>query len=69
MEADKEEGMKDVNRCEAGDCRAIMRRWIDDGVKVQSCVTSPPYYQALVIGICWPTTIWVALSSRPRAGA
>jgi DNA modification methylase len=29
---------------EIGDCRAIMRRWIGEGVKVQTCVTSPPYW-------------------------
>lgn len=27
-----------------GDCRATMRQWAADGVKVQMCVTSPPYY-------------------------
>ena len=27
-----------------GDCREIMRRWAEQGVKVQMCVTSPPYF-------------------------
>jgi DNA modification methylase len=27
-----------------GDCREIMEEWIADGVKVQTCVTSPPYF-------------------------
>ena len=27
-----------------GDCREIMRRWIASGIKVQMCVTSPPYW-------------------------
>ena len=27
-----------------GDCREIMKRWIDEGVKVNTCITSPPYY-------------------------
>lgn len=27
-----------------GDCRDSMRKLIADGVKVQTCVTSPPYY-------------------------
>lgn len=27
-----------------GDCRDVMRQLIADGVKVQMCVTSPPYY-------------------------
>ena len=29
---------------EFGDCRETMRRWAADGVKVQTCVTSPPYF-------------------------
>jgi DNA modification methylase len=33
-----------VNKIEFGDCREIMRRWASDGVKVQTCVTSPPYF-------------------------
>jgi DNA modification methylase len=27
-----------------GDCRDILRQWATDGVKAQTCVTSPPYY-------------------------
>jgi len=33
-----------MNRVEFGDCRDIMRRWASEGVKVQTCVTSPPYF-------------------------
>jgi len=33
-----------VNRIEFGDCRETMRRWAADGVRVQTCVTSPPYF-------------------------
>ena len=33
-----------MNRIEFGDCRETMRRWASEGVKVQTCVTSPPYY-------------------------
>jgi DNA modification methylase len=33
-----------MNHCEIGDCRTIMRKLIADGVKVQMCVTSPPYW-------------------------
>ena len=33
-----------MNRIEFGDCRDIMRRWAADGVRVQTCVTSPPYF-------------------------
>jgi DNA modification methylase len=29
---------------EIGDCREILRRWIAEGVRVQTCVTSPPYW-------------------------
>ena len=33
-----------MNVCHFGDCRDILRRWIAEGVKVQMCVTSPPYW-------------------------
>lgn len=33
-----------MNKIEFGDCRETMRRWAQEGVKVQTCVTSPPYY-------------------------
>lgn len=33
-----------MNKIEFGDCREIMQRWKNEGVKVQTCVTSPPYY-------------------------
>lgn len=33
-----------MNRIEFGDCRETMRRWAAEGVKVQMCVTSPPYF-------------------------
>jgi DNA modification methylase len=33
-----------MNKIEFGDCRIIMKRWKDEGVKVQTCVTSPPYF-------------------------
>jgi len=29
---------------EFGDCRETMRRWKEQGLKAQTCVTSPPYY-------------------------
>lgn len=32
------------NVVEFGDCRQIMRRWAQDGVVAQTCVTSPPYF-------------------------
>lgn len=33
-----------MNKVEFGDCRETMRRWSSEGVKVQTCVTSPPYF-------------------------
>ena len=33
-----------MNRCVIGDCRESMRRMIAEGVRVQMCVTSPPYW-------------------------
>ncbi len=36
--------MADANICHFGDCRETMRRLIIEGVKVQTCVTSPPYW-------------------------
>jgi DNA modification methylase len=33
-----------MNKCFFGDCRETMRQLIADGVKVQMCVTSPPYF-------------------------
>jgi DNA modification methylase len=33
-----------MNEILFGDCREIMRRWAEQGVKVQMCVTSPPYF-------------------------
>ena len=33
-----------MNRIEFGDCRDTMRKWASDGVEVQTCVTSPPYF-------------------------
>lgn len=32
------------NLCHVGDCRDSMRKLIANGVKVQTCVTSPPYF-------------------------
>jgi DNA modification methylase len=33
-----------MNRIEFGDCRDTMRAWASQGVKAQTCVTSPPYF-------------------------
>ena len=36
--------MNHVNKIFFGDCRQIMQEMIEGGVKVQMCVTSPPYF-------------------------
>lgn len=33
-----------MNEILFGDCREIMRRWAEQGIKAQMCVTSPPYF-------------------------
>jgi DNA modification methylase len=33
-----------MNKIEFGDCRKTMRKWASEGIKAQTCVTSPPYY-------------------------
>jgi DNA modification methylase len=33
-----------MNKIEFGDCREIMKRWKNESVKVQTVVTSPPYF-------------------------
>jgi DNA modification methylase len=33
-----------MNNIEFGDCRTTMRRWKEQEIKAQTCVTSPPYY-------------------------
>jgi DNA modification methylase len=33
-----------MNQIQFGDCRTIMRQWAAEGVKAQTCVTSPPYF-------------------------
>ena len=33
-----------MNKIEFGDCRETMRRWKEQGIKAQTCVTSPPYF-------------------------
>jgi DNA modification methylase len=34
----------DYDFVDFGDCRAIMRDWAHEGIKAQTCVTSPPYF-------------------------
>lgn len=33
-----------MNKIEFGDNREIIKRWKNEGIKVQTCITSPPYY-------------------------
>lgn len=33
-----------MNIIEFGDCGETMRKWAQEGIKAQTCVTSPPYY-------------------------
>lgn len=33
-----------MNIIQFGDCRETMRKWARDGIKAQTCVTSPPYF-------------------------
>lgn len=33
-----------MNKIEFGDCRDTMRRWAQEGIKAQTCITSPPYF-------------------------
>jgi hypothetical protein len=33
-----------MNKIEIGDCRETLRQWADNGVRVHTCVTSPPYF-------------------------
>jgi len=40
----KKEFSFNANQILFGDCREIMRKWASEGIKVQTCVTSPPYY-------------------------
>lgn len=44
-----------VNRVVFGDCRETLRKFVDDGVCVQMCVTSPPYWSLRDYG----TGTWV----------
>lgn len=33
-----------MNKILFGDCRTLMNQMIEDGLKAQTCVTSPPYF-------------------------
>lgn len=40
-----------LNRTHVGDCRDLLPRMIADGVRVQTCVTSPPYWRLRDYGV------------------
>lgn len=44
-----------MNKVYFGDCRDSMRQMAKDGIKVQACITSPPYYGLRDYG----TGIWI----------
>lgn len=33
-----------MNKVFFGECRESMRQMVKDGIKVKTCITSPPYY-------------------------
>jgi DNA modification methylase len=39
------------SRIEVGDCRALMRRWAAEGIRAQTCITSPPYWNLRDYGV------------------
>ncbi len=40
-----------IDHCHQGDCRAVMRRLIAEGIRVQCIVTSPPYWNLRDYGV------------------
>lgn len=38
------EAVRWVDACHFGDCRMLLARMAADGIRVQTVVTSPPYY-------------------------
>jgi site-specific DNA-methyltransferase (cytosine-N4-specific) len=56
-----------MNRTHFGDCRATMRELAAQGVRVQTCVTSPPYWGLRDYGVEWQIGLeatvdeWVAV--------
>jgi DNA modification methylase len=50
-----------LNRTHFGDCRQLLARMADDGVRIQTCVTSPPYWGLRDYGVKGQ----IALESTP----
>lgn len=56
-----------MNIIEFGDCRETLRRWAAAGVKVQTCITSPPYFGLRDYGVS--PSKWEAASYRTLGGS
>jgi DNA modification methylase len=57
-----------MNRVLFGDCRDSMRKLAADGVRVQACVTSPPYFGLRNYGgepINWPEITFTLMAGLP----
>ncbi|MGH8471618.1 MAG: DNA methyltransferase, partial [Gammaproteobacteria bacterium] len=48
----QEAGTVTLDTCLVGDCRKVLRRLIETGLRVQMCVTSPPYWGLRDYGRC-----------------
>lgn len=56
------------NNCIIGDCRDSMRMLIEQGVTVQTCVTSPPYWGLRDYGVAGQIGLaWMRTQSRLRS--
>lgn len=61
-----------MNQIEFGDCRETMRSWAAEGVRVQTCVTSPPYFGLRDYGVSpssWPEINYRTLGGEVRVPA
>ncbi len=52
MQSTQEAGTIALDTCLIGDCRNVMQRVIEAGLRVQMCVTSPPYWGLRDYGRC-----------------
>ena len=49
-----------------GDCRDVLPRLAADGLRAQTCVTSPPYWGLRDYGL--PASPWASVEFVPAAG-
>ncbi len=54
-----------LNRTHIGDCRELLERMAADGVRVQTCVTSPPYCATTARRV-GPAAILTAIMQHPQ---